>query len=143
MPCPAVIHCTLPLVRVLGGGDPQLGFPLAVAVLSTAAILMFCGCFVLTCERVEQQSPESSRLIDDLRFLLANDQWRIVAAMNFVLFVALVIQDGIAVYYVTWYLGRPNLIGPFVTTGMISSTGVRSLRWAAWTLVRCIAARFS
>lgn len=54
-------------------------------------------------------------------YLLSNDQWRVVAALNFVLFVALVIQDGSTVYYVTWYLSRPDLIGAFLTTGMVSS----------------------
>jgi GPH family glycoside/pentoside/hexuronide:cation symporter len=116
-----VTACTLPLVRLLGRGDDQLGFPLAVAVLTTVATLMFWGSFSLTKERVEQRSVESSGLARDLRLLLKNDQWWIIAAINFVLFVALVIQDGVAVYYVSWYVERPDLISPFVTTGMISS----------------------
>jgi GPH family glycoside/pentoside/hexuronide:cation symporter len=142
-----VTACTLPLVRMFGGGDEQLGFPLAVAVLTTAATMMFWGCFLLTKERVEQRSVESSSLIRDFRLLLRNDQWRIVAAMNFVLFIALVIQDGAAVYYVSWYIERPNLIGPFVTTGMLSSmigalcaSGVvgRSSKAAAYAVLQAI-----
>jgi GPH family glycoside/pentoside/hexuronide:cation symporter len=116
-----VTATTLPLVQLLGRGNDRLGFPLAVAVLTFLATFMLWGCFLLTKERVEPLSTEKPNVWTDLTLLIKNDQWRVIAAMNFVLFIALVIQDGTAVYYVTWYLGRPELVGPFITTGMVSS----------------------
>lgn len=116
-----VVAATLPLVSFLGDGDEQKGFQLAVAVLAGLAVLMFLACFAATKERVVAVSENTSSFWHDLRYLLSNDQWRVVAAINFVLFIALVIQDGSTVYYVIWFLKRPDLIGAFLTIGMVSS----------------------
>lgn len=116
-----VAATTLPLANFLGNGDLVRGFPRAVAVLAGCAVLMFVACFAATRERVAQAAASASDLWQDVKFLVKNDQWRIVALMNFVLFVALVIQDGATIYYIHWYVGRPELIGAFLTAGMASS----------------------
>lgn len=116
-----VASSTLPLVAMLGAGDKQRGFQLTMVVLTGLAVEMFLTCFAATKERVVQTSSHSSTLALDLKLLLKNDQWRVVAALNVVLFAALVIEDGAAIYYLTWYVGREDLIGPFLTTGMVSS----------------------
>ena len=41
--------------------------------------------------------------------------------LNFVLLVPLVIRGSCAIYYMTWYAGREDLISAFLTTGMVSS----------------------
>lgn len=116
-----VVATTLPLVQFLGGGNQQVGFQRAVLVLTTIAVGLFAVCFVLTKERVQAATQSTASVWQDMWVLLKNDQWRLVAGLNFVLFVALVIQDGAAVYYISWYVGRPELIGAFLTTGMITS----------------------
>lgn len=116
-----VVSTALPLVDYLGGGDFRLGFPRMMMLLTAVAIVLFIACFFLTTERVRQATAQSSKFWEDLRLLVKNDQWLLVAVLHLILFVALVIQDGAAVYYVNWYVGRPTLIGAFLTTGMISS----------------------
>jgi glycoside/pentoside/hexuronide:cation symporter, GPH family len=114
-----IASTTLPLVALLGGGNPRLGFPLTMALFTSIALVLFLACFVLTKERVTQASESTSDLWKDFKHLLRNDQWLVVAAINFVLFIALVIRDGAAIYYVRWYLARPDLIEAFLTTGML------------------------
>jgi len=112
---------TLPLVALLGGGNDQLGFPLAMVVFTLGAVVLFVACFGLTKERVAQVSTHASDLLADLKYLVKNDQWLVVAALNFLLFIALVIRDGTAIYYVVWYVGREELASAFLAVGMLSS----------------------
>jgi GPH family glycoside/pentoside/hexuronide:cation symporter len=111
----------MPLVDRLGRGDPQAGFQRMMAVLAVLGVAMLLACFALTKERVTDPPAARTDLAGDLRALLQNDQWRVVAAINFVLFVALVIQDGLAVGYMTWFAGRKDLVKEFVAAGLISA----------------------
>jgi GPH family glycoside/pentoside/hexuronide:cation symporter len=116
-----VVSLTMPLVAYFGGQNQQLGFQRTMMLLAVIAVGLFVACFYLTKERVKPAVDSTANFLRDLKFLLRNDQWFLVAAMNFILFIAIIIQDGGAVYYVTWYLGRKDLVGAFLTTGMISS----------------------
>lgn len=116
-----IASTTMPLVDYLGGEDQQLGFQRTMMLLAVIAVGLFVACFYLTKERVKPAVDSTANFWRDLKFLLRNDQWFLVAVMNFILFIAIIIQDGGAVYYVTWYLGRKDLVGAFLTTGMISS----------------------
>jgi len=112
---------TLPLVHRLGAGNEQRGYQLAMMTLMAIAVVLFLTCFLLVRERVTEATPQSAKLWQDVKVLFSNDQWRVVAALTFVLFAALVIQDGATVYYVTWYVGRSDMIPAFLTAGMVSS----------------------
>jgi GPH family glycoside/pentoside/hexuronide:cation symporter len=116
-----IASTTMPLVDYLGGEDQQLGFRRTMMLLAVIAVGLFVACFYFTKERVKPAVDSTATFWRDLKFLLRNDQWFLVAVMNFILFIAIIIQDGGAVYYVTWYLGRKDLVGAFLTTGMISS----------------------
>jgi glycoside/pentoside/hexuronide:cation symporter, GPH family len=116
-----VVSSTMPLVNYFGGENQQIGFQRTMMLLAAIAVLLFVSCFFLTKERVKPAVDSTFGFWSDLRFLARNDQWFVVAGMNFILFIAIIIQDGGAIYYVTWYLGRKDFVGPFLTTGMISS----------------------
>ena len=116
-----VASATLPLVDWLGGGNQQKGFPLAMAILSVLAVLMFVACFFLTKERVVEATTKATTFWKDLKVLLTNDQFVIVAILNFVLLIPLVIRGASAIYYVTWYMGQEALIPVFLTAGMLAS----------------------
>lgn len=116
-----VAAATLPLVDWLGQGNQQKGFPLAMAVMSTLAVGLFVACFFLTKERVVEVTSKATSFVKDLKILVANDQFVIVAVMNFVLLVALVIRGASAIYYVTWYMADESLVPTFLTAGMIAA----------------------
>ncbi|HNT64950.1 MAG TPA: glycoside-pentoside-hexuronide (GPH):cation symporter [bacterium] len=116
-----VAATTMKLAEWLGQGDQQKGFQLAIAVLGAGAIILFAITYFSTRERVEQVATTKTNLREDLRLLFANDQWRIVALMNFVLLIALVIRSSSAIYYMKWYAGRADLTSTFLTVGMAAA----------------------
>ncbi|SHG87657.1 glycoside-pentoside-hexuronide (GPH):cation symporter [Ferrimonas marina] len=138
-----VSAATMPLVQMLGQGDAARGFQLALGFLATVAVLCFWGCFFLTRERVEPEQKPSS-VSGDLRSLLSNDQFLWVALITFAMLVLVAMRSAVAPYYVEYYLGRPELITAFITTGMASALAgalftnlvvrklckLRLLRWA-------------
>ena len=116
-----VASCTLPLVKRLGQGNDQRGYQLAMVVFGILAVFMFLACFFLTKERVVQVSDKKSTFRQDLKTLFSNDQWVVVASINFFLLIPLIIRSSSAAYYIKWYAGREDLITAFLTIGMISS----------------------
>lgn len=115
-----VASATLRLVNRLGHGNDQKGFQMAMAVFSLLALLLFLACFSLTKERIIQASTRKFSFCQDVKILLDNDQWRVLAILSFVLLIPLVIRGGMAVYYIKWYAGQEKLITLFLTTGMIA-----------------------
>lgn len=116
-----VASCTMPLVRRLGAGNDQKGYQLAMVIFGTLAIFMFLACFLLVKERVVQASAHKSTLWRDLKVLFSNDQWLVVACVDFVLLIPLIIRAGSAIYYMKWFAGRQDLGTAFLTAGMIAS----------------------
>jgi GPH family glycoside/pentoside/hexuronide:cation symporter len=117
-----VASATLPLVKRLGQGNDQKGYQLAMALMAGLAVLMFLACFFLTRERVAQAREQTVSFVRDLKVLLHNDQWRVVALVFLVLLVPLVVRGGGAMYYITWFAGRKDLGAAFLTVGMVGQT---------------------
>jgi GPH family glycoside/pentoside/hexuronide:cation symporter len=105
------------LVDRFGDGNQQTGYPYAMAVFGILAIFAFFGCFSLTKERVKQVSPTKGSFALDFKTLLKNDQWLIVAALFLVLLIPIVLRGASQVYYVKWFMDKPELIAAFLTTG--------------------------
>jgi len=116
-----VASCTLPLVKWLGRGNDQKGYQLAMVFFGVLAIFMFLASFFFTRERVVQACDKKSTLWQDLKSLFTNDQWLIIACVNFLLLIPLVIRAGAALFYMKWYAGREDLGTAFLTTGMTAS----------------------
>jgi GPH family glycoside/pentoside/hexuronide:cation symporter len=107
------------LASVLGQGNDQKGFQMAMGLLAILAVFAFWGCFLMTKERVKAASNEKTDVIGDLKSLFRNDQWRVVAALFFFLLLPLVLRSGGAAYYIKWYAGRDDLLFWFLTTGTV------------------------
>jgi glycoside/pentoside/hexuronide:cation symporter, GPH family len=116
-----VASCTLPLVKLLGQGNEQRGYQLAMTVFGVFAVFMFLACFFLTRERVLPVSQEKTDIFTDIKLLFKNDQWLLIAILNFMLLISLVMRGSCAAYYIKWYAGRADLITAFLTTGMVAS----------------------
>lgn len=109
---------TLPLVAYFGNGDKQLGFSLAMCVLSIVAILCFVACFAYTRERVPQ-SKEQAPVKKDIHAVLHNKQWWIIALVTFFLLTTVAMRGGVMPYYVSYYLETESMVGTFVTASML------------------------
>ncbi len=116
-----VASTTMKLADWLGGGSQQKGFQLAMVVLGTLAIFMFLISFYSSKERVVQVSAKKTSLKEDIKILFSNDQFIIVALLNFVLLIAQVIRISTAIYYLKWFAGRADLTSWFLTTGMVAA----------------------
>lgn len=115
-----VAGALLPLVGLFGGENQQLGFTLAMSLMAAFGVLCLVGCFFLTRERVQKKAEaECTSVWADVKVMLVNSQWWIIAAVTFLGLVGVVMRGGGTNYYVKYYLGREELISLFMTAPMI------------------------
>jgi GPH family glycoside/pentoside/hexuronide:cation symporter len=116
-----VAAATMPMVEGLGQGDTAKGYQLTMVVMSTLGAVLFILCFLGTKERVKPPKNQNSSLKENLQSLWKNDQWRILCVASLYLLTGQVLRLTLAVYYVKYFLGREDLITPFLTLGVVAS----------------------
>lgn len=111
---------TLPLIAHFGAGDRRLGYSYTMAVFATLGVALLFACFLSTRERVETApAAEPGKLRRDLKALWQNDQWRLLAFVNFVLLTGLVMRGTATLYFVNYVLKRPDAATAYLTIGTI------------------------
>jgi len=108
--------CTLDLVRWFGGGDEALGWQLTLALYGVVAAILFVTAFATTRERIAPPPQQASDVRQDIRDLLDNRPWLVLFALALVIMVTIVMRSGATVYYLKYYVGRPELTGAFLGT---------------------------
>ena len=108
------------LVNHFGNGDERIGYPYAMAVFGFLAIVAFIGCFTLTKERVRQVVPAKGSFGEEVKTLLKNDQWWIVAMLFFILLIGIVMRAASQVNYVLFVLSEKDLVASFITAGLVA-----------------------
>lgn len=106
----------VPLANFIGGGDKAVGYQGTIAILAVVACLMLFFCFHFTKERVQVKKDYASNFWADIKDLIKNDQWRIVAGFTFLNILAVSIRGGAMMYYVTYILGSASLFAMFLAT---------------------------
>ena len=111
-----------PLVELLGEGDDALGFQLAMSLFAALAVVLFFICFASTRERaVAHAGTTSDSIFGDLHSLWQNDQWRLLALMQFVLLIGTIMRGAVTIYYVTYVLRVPDYVTPYLTLGTVGA----------------------
>jgi glycoside/pentoside/hexuronide:cation symporter, GPH family len=105
---------TLDLVQWFGGGDEALGWQLTLALYGVIAAVLFATVFASTRERIAPPPQQDSDVKQDLRDLLDNRPWLVLFALALVIMVTIVMRSGATVYYLKYYVGRPELTGAFL-----------------------------
>lgn len=119
-----VTASVVPLVNYFGQGDEQVGYQMAMVVLSIFAVICFFACFALTKERIPPPAPSEGKGIvgiwRDFKQMLRNDQWRIIAFITLIVLISVVMRGGTTIFYVEYYLERKELVTLFMTSGMVA-----------------------
>ncbi|WP_394002458.1 MFS transporter [Luteimonas sp. WGS1318] len=105
---------TLDLVRWFGGGNEALGWQLTLGLYGVVASLLFATVFFSTRERIAPPPQQRSDVRQDLRDLLDNRPWKVLFVLALVIMVTIVMRSGATVYYLKYYLERPDLTGWFL-----------------------------
>lgn len=111
----------LPLVDWLGQGNPQKGYFFAMSLMGLLGVILLYCCFAMTKERYSPRNDTSGSMLDDLKKLAQNSQWRIVFVFNILLLTAVVMRGSATMYYVKYVLLRPDLIFTFIVSGMVAA----------------------
>lgn len=109
-----VNYCTLDLVGWLGRGDEARGWQLTMAVYGIAAAALFATVFLTTRERIAPPAQQNSAVRQDLKDLLNNKAWLVLFALALIIMVTIVMRGGASVYYMKYFVQRPDLTGKFL-----------------------------
>ena len=105
---------TLDLVRWLGRGDEPLGWQLTLGLYGVIAIACFATVFASTRERIQPQAQHQGTMRQDVADLLNNRPWLVLFALALIIMVTIVMRSGSLVYYLKYYVARPELTGLFL-----------------------------
>lgn len=106
---------TLTLVSRLGGGDEQLGWQLTLGLYGIVASLVFLVVFASTRERIQPPPQQRSAVRQDIADLLHNRPWLVLFVLALVIMITIVMRSGSLVYYLKYYVARPELTWLFLT----------------------------
>ena len=117
-----VAMVALPLVDIIGGGDKQVGYLGAMAVMGLGAIALFFFSFANTKERCLPEENEKQQSVwADLKILWQNTQWRVLFILNVLLLTGIVLKGASTMYYVNTVMGRPDIATLFMVAGMLAN----------------------
>ncbi|CAI2426771.1 glycoside-pentoside-hexuronide (GPH):cation symporter [Serratia plymuthica] len=108
----------LPLTKTLGGGNLQHGYFYAMVLMGLISTVMFYLCFALTNEKYARpvdKTQKFSTVFKELRHLSSDRNWRKLFLLNVVNLTAGILKTGGAMYFVTYYLHRPDLVSIILT----------------------------
>src|SRR5690606_19903632 len=105
----------LHLLSTLGAGDERLGWQLTLAAYGAVACLAFLAVFASTRERIQPPPQQRSSVRQDIGDLLGNRPWLVLFVLALVIMVTIVMRSGSLVYYLKYYVERPELIPRFLT----------------------------
>ena len=109
------------LAVVWGGARLADGYKWAMGLMGLMAALLFLFCFFSTTERIQHQ-VDRKPLREQLRLLLRNDQWMVLATVCVVGTIGYVIRGSVAAYYAKYYLhGNAGMMSAFMATGVTAA----------------------
>ena len=124
-----VVSATLlPLVDVLGAGNPQRGWQLAFVVYGLVAIGFFLITGFGTRERVKPIPDKNTSVFRDIKYVITNRAWVLLTAttLTWILFIGM--RSSVSAHYFKYYIynGTPDASLPFLgfnftLTGLLSA----------------------
>jgi len=104
----------LPLTKILGQGDLQKVYFLAMVIMGGISTVMFFCCFAMTKEHVAKDVDKNHNfrcIYNDLTLVVKDHNWRCIFGLNIASLIAGILKTGGAIYFVSYYLQRADLVG--------------------------------
>ncbi len=122
-----VNYFTLDLVDMLGSGDEILGWQLTMGLYGIIASVVFAIVFFTTRERISPPPTQRTKVIEDIKDLLHNRPWVVLFSLALIIMITITMRAGASVYYIKYYLEKPELIKYFLTVyGIALAIGAAS-----------------
>ncbi len=112
--CMVVAGTLLPMTRLLGGGSPARGWQHSFVVYGIAFVILALITFFGTREHVRPVPAAGRSVKADLRDLLKNRPWIILALLTITFLVASNVRGTVTAYYFKYYVGTQRITLPFV-----------------------------
>lgn len=125
----------LTLVERLGGGSEQAGWQYTMAVYGLLVIALLITTFFLTRERVQPTPAQQGKIKEDLKDLVRNKPWVLIAAATIFQLTYIVMRGSATPYYFRYFVEDQQLVlfgsaidltytvftSSFVTLGTVST----------------------
>ena len=111
-----VNYYTLSLVTWLGRGNETLGWQLTMALYGIIAAAIFVIVFLTTRERIIPSANQNSKVTGDIKDLLNNGPWIVLFSLALIIMIAITTRAGATVYYIKYYVNKPELTKYFLTS---------------------------
>jgi GPH family glycoside/pentoside/hexuronide:cation symporter len=108
------------LAEFFGHGNKAQGFQYTVFMFAVLSLIFFFITFQTTKERVQPPKAQKNSLKEDLKNLIANKAWRILAMVGIISFIMFAMQNAAIAYYFKYYLGRENNVQLFNILGTVA-----------------------
>ena len=115
-----VTGLALTLAEFFGRGDKAQGFQYTLLLFGSLSLMFFFITFKATKERVRSSPSVQSSLKEDLKNLLANRPWIVLALVGVVSFVMFAMQNAAIAYYFKYYIGKEKNVQLFNVVGTIA-----------------------
>lgn len=115
-----VTSFTPTLVKTFGSGNEQLGWQMTAVFWACIAAALFVWCFVGTRERVTPPVAQKTSVKQDLKDLMGNKPWIILASLALLVMLNMSIRSQISAYYMKYY-ALEDWTGSFIGSGLIAS----------------------
>lgn len=111
-----VNYYTLSLVKWLGGTNEVVGWQLTMGLYGLVASIIFIIVFLSTKERVKNPPQQKTKVSVDIKDLFSNRPWMILFTLALIIMVAIIMRSGASVYYIKYYVNKPELTKYFLTS---------------------------
>lgn len=116
----------LPLVAILGGGDKQKGWSLAMLVYCIVAVILLVIAFLDMREKNIYRT-KSIALIDSFKAAKKNWPWMIIVIANIIFWIGLTVRNSEVAYYFQYNAENPTLTSVFNGISIIQVVGMASI----------------
>lgn len=115
-----VNYYTLSLVNWLGGDNELRGWQLTMGLYGIMAAIIFVIVFLSTKERVKNPPQQNTKVSVDIKDLINNGPWLVLFSLALIIMVTITMRSGATIYYIKYFVNRPDLIKYFLTTYSIA-----------------------